>query len=307
VGYEQVHIPDGFLATPVWATLDAAAAPAVLYAARRAQRGFQESQAPLLGVMGAFVFAAQMINFPVGVGTSGHLVGGALLAYTLGPAAAAVVMTAILAIQALVFQDGGILALGANVVNMALLGVLAAYLPFHFWGGGRWRRAAIFLGGTLSVLVSALLALSELLLSGVAMPGAVLGISLLFFAVSAALEGAITLAVVAALESMNPNFVRYPAKGRSYTLGAVAAAAVLLAVVGVLFASARPDGIQKLALDTGLASHARALLHAPLASYEAGFLDGAWTRKAVGGITGLALIFAACMLFGRLAARNRSA
>ena len=119
-GYENVHIPDGFLATPVWATLDAVAAPTVVYVARRAQRGFEESQAPLLGVMGAFVFAAQMINFPVGVGTSGHLVGGALLAYTLGPAAAAVVMTAILAIQALVFQDGGLLALGPNIVNMAV-------------------------------------------------------------------------------------------------------------------------------------------------------------------------------------------
>jgi len=106
----NVHIPDGFLATPVWASLDVAAAPAVGYMARRAQREFDDSRVPLLGVMGAFVFAAQMINFPVGIGTSGHLLGGALLAYTLGPAAASVTMTAILAIQALVFQDGGILA-----------------------------------------------------------------------------------------------------------------------------------------------------------------------------------------------------
>lgn len=306
-GYENVHIPDGFLATPVWATLDAVAAPTVVYVARRAQRGFEESQAPLLGVMGAFVFAAQMINFPVGVGTSGHLVGGALLAYTLGPAAAAVVMTAILAIQALVFQDGGLLALGPNIVNMALLGVLAAYLPFHFWGNSRWRRPAIFLGAALSVLVSAVLALSELLISGVSMPGAVLGISLALFAVSAALEGAITLAVIAALEAMNPNFVRRPERNGSYTLGAVAAAAILLAVVGVLFASTHPDGIQKLALDVGLASHARELLHTPLTSYEAAFLGPEWLRKAVGGLTGLALVFGACMLFGRLVARNRSA
>ena len=105
-----MHIPDGFLSTPVWATLDAAAAPAVGYVVRVAQRGFDDAKVPLLGVMGAFVFAAQMINFPVGIGTSGHLVGGALLACTLGPAAACVVMSAILAIQALVFQDGGILA-----------------------------------------------------------------------------------------------------------------------------------------------------------------------------------------------------
>src|SRR6266849_11168945 len=102
-----MHIPDGFLATPVWATLDVAAAPVVGYMVRRAQRGFQEERAPLLGVMGAFVFAAQMINFPVGGATSGHLVGSALLAFTLGPAAASVVMIAILAIQSLVFQEGG--------------------------------------------------------------------------------------------------------------------------------------------------------------------------------------------------------
>jgi len=101
--------------------------------------------------------------------------------------------------------------------------------------------------------------------------------------------------------------VRRPERNGSYTLGAVAAAAVLLAVVGVLFASTHPDGIQKLALDVGLASHARELLHTPLTSYEAGFLGPAWLRKAVGGLTGLALVFGACMLFGRLVARNRSA
>ncbi|HWB98848.1 MAG TPA: energy-coupling factor ABC transporter permease, partial [Bryobacteraceae bacterium] len=166
-----MHIPDGFLATPVWATLDVVAAPAVGYVVRRAQHGFEESKAPLLGVMGAFVFAAQMINFPVGIGTSGHLVGAALLGLTLGPAPAAVVMTAILAIQALVFQDGGVLALGANVINMALLGVLAGYLPFYFWGSGSWRKFSIFFGGLLSVLAGAVAALAQLLLSGIRMSG----------------------------------------------------------------------------------------------------------------------------------------
>src|SRR5229473_2609376 len=138
-----MHIPDGFLSPPVWAALDLAAVPAAGYVVRRAQREFEEKKVPLLGVMGAFVFAAQMINFPVGPGTSGHLVGAALLAYTLGPAAAGVVLTAVLA---LVFQDGGILALGANVMNMAVAGMLAGYLPYALWGAGRWRRQAIFLG-----------------------------------------------------------------------------------------------------------------------------------------------------------------
>src|SRR4051812_31989022 len=106
-----MHIPDGFLSMPVWATLDAVSIPAVGLLANRARAEIDESRIPLLGVMGAFVFAAQMINFPVGLGTSGHLVGGALLGIALGPGAAALVMTAILAVQALVFQDGGIIAL----------------------------------------------------------------------------------------------------------------------------------------------------------------------------------------------------
>src|SRR4029079_13937623 len=132
-----MHIPDGFLATPVWAALDAAAAPTVGYLAGRAKRQVEPARVPRLGVLGAFVFAAQMINFPVGPGTSGHLVGAALLAFTLGPAAAGVVLTAILAVQALVFQDGGILSLGANIINMAVAGMLAGYLPFRLWGKGR--------------------------------------------------------------------------------------------------------------------------------------------------------------------------
>jgi len=278
-----------------------AAIPAVGYAVRRAQAGFDESRVPLLGVMGAFVFAAQMITFPVGVGTSGHLVGGALLAFTLGPAAAGVVMSAILAIQALVFQDGGILALGSNVINMAMVGVLAGYLPFHLWGSGKRRRFAIFTGGLLSVLVSAVLALSELLISGVRMPGSVLGVSLGLFLVSAVLEGAITLAVVEALESIQPGFVRQPAPGRSFALGAVSLAAVLMAAAGTLFASTNPDVIEKLAAQIGITAREKVLVAAPLPDYQS-----PWLGKAGAGLAGLMMIYAACLLLGRLVARKRS-
>jgi cobalt/nickel transport system permease protein len=282
-----VHIPDGFLSTPVWAALDAVAAPVVGLVARRAQRGFDESKAPLLGVMGAFVFAAQMINFPVGAGTSGHLVGGALLACTLGPAAASVVMTAILAIQALVFQDGGVLALGANILNMAVIGVLAGYLPYHLWGRGRGRRTAIFAGGALSVLASGLLALAELLLSGVRMPGPVLGISLGVFAISALLEGAITMTVVSALEGIQPGFMRQPSASRSFAVTALGITAVLLAAGGVVFASTAPDGIEQLAIQAGLRK--------PLAGYGGG-----------AGLAGIALIYLVCLAAGRIT-RKRSA
>jgi len=282
-----VHIPDGFLSTPVWISLDAAAAPAVCYAARRAQRGFEQTQAPLLGVMGAFVFAAQLINFPVGAGTTGHLLGGALLAMTLGPASASIVMTAILAIQALVFQDGGVLALGANITNMALLGVLAGYLPFSTLGSTSWRRSAIFAGGALSVLVSGVLALSELLISGVPMSGRMVTISFALFLVSAVLEGAITLAVIESLEKIQPRLLRQPWGGRSPALGVIAVAAVLLASVGVLFASEAPDAVQQL-------------------THQSVVETSGWVAKSLAGLGGLALIYGACLLFGRVAARHRS-
>jgi len=300
-----VHIPDGFLSTPVWATLDVAAFPAVGYMARRAQRGFDDARIPLLGVMGAFVFAAQMINFPVGIGTSAHLLGAALLACTLGPAAASVTMAAILAIQALVFQDGGILALGPNVINMAIAGVLAGYLPFYLWGGGRWRTAAIFAGGVLSALVSAVLALAELMLSGVRMPAAILGVSLALFLAAAVLEGAITVAVIGALEKIQPNFIRQPRAGRPWALGAAALAGLLLATVGVLFASAAPDGIQRLGRQTGIAERAKALFSTPFADYQAAFFQAGWERKAAGGLAGIAIVYAACLIAGRAAARKR--
>lgn len=301
-----MHIPDGFLATPVWATLNVAAAPAVGYLVKRAQRGFEETKAPLLGVMGAFVFAAQMINFPVGLGTSGHLVGGALLAFTLGPASAGVVMTAILAIQALVFQDGGILAMGANILNMAVLGMLAGYLPFHFWGAGPRRKFAIFLGGVLSVLVSAVLALSQLLISGVRMPAPVIGLSLGLFLVSALLEGGITLAVMQSLEAINPDFVRRPSSKRRHVVAFLAAAAIFLVVVGVLFASSSPDGLEKLAQNLGLTEGA-AVLAAPLPDYEAGFIQLPWLRKVVAGMAGMALIYGLCSLLSRFVVKRGSA
>ena len=285
-----MHIPDGFLSTPVWATLDVVSAPAVGWVARRAQRDTQDHRIPLLGVMGAFVFAAQMVNFPVGPGTSGHLVGGALLTVVLGPAAASLVLTAILVLQALIFQDGGVLALGANVFNMALAGVAAASLSYGIWGRGS-RSGAIFAAGALSVMTSACLALGQLLISGVRMPGGVLWASLGLFVVSALMEGAITVAAVRAIERLNPQWVAGPRPTTSRTLAGVALAALILVVVGTLIASVAPDGIQRL---TGQ-----------------GVDSAGWPQtsinKVAGGLAGIAMIFALCYLGGKLKSRRRSA
>lgn len=281
-----MHIPDGSLSTPVWLTLDVMSAPAVAWVARRAQRDTQEQRIPLLGVMGAFVFAAQMVNFPVGPGTSGHLVGGALLAIVLGPAAASLVLTAILVLQALIFQDGGVLALGANVFNMALAGVAAAYLAYRLWGQTS-RSIAIFTAGALSVMTSACLALGQLLLSGVPMQGGVLLASLGLFLVSALMEGAITVAAVRAIERLNPAWVAAPRPSSSRALAAVAMAALLLVAAGALLASALPDGIARLTAQGTQAPD--------------------WSRQIMGGIAGMAMLFAAFYLGGRLISRRRSA
>ncbi len=301
-----MHIPDGFLSPAVWATLDVLSVPAAGWMAHRAQSDTEDRRIPLMGVMGAFVFAAQMINFPIPLGTSGHLVGGALLAIVLGPAAASVVMTSILAVQALVFQDGGIMALGANVINMAIGGILAAWVPYRLWGA-RWRSAAIFTSGLLSVLVSASLALAQLALSGMPMPRRLLLVSLGLFAASGVLEGAITLAAVRAIERLNPGWVRTPAKAGSRMAGVVAVAAVLVAAVGILVGSAAPEVLEHLAASFGVTAHVPAWLHAPLADYEWKGLDSAWLRRASAALTGLALIYGACALAGRLLARQRSA
>jgi cobalt/nickel transport system permease protein len=300
-----MHIPDNFLSTPVWAALDAASVPLVGVMVRRASHRLEEARVPLLGVMGAFVFAAQMINFPVGIGTSGHLVGGALLACTLGVAPAALVMTAIIAMQAFVFQDGGVLALGANVFNMALAGVWAGYLPFKLWGAGRRRKQAIFAGAFLSVMVSASLALGELLISGIRMPRPVLLVSLGLFAVSALIEGAITISVVQALEGLNPHFVKNPEAPGGRVMAALSVGAIVVGTGGFLLASAAPDGIMRLSGDLGLAT--KTILHAPLADYAVGSFESLWLRKAAAGLTGMILIYGICAAAGRWMGRQRSA
>lgn len=301
-----MHIPDGFLSAPVWAVLDAAAIPAVGAAVGRMQKRLKEGHAPLLGVMGAFVFAAQMMNFPVGLGTSGHLLGGMLLAIALGPGAATVVLTAILILQALIFQDGGLLALGANVFNMAVVGVWAGWVPYRYLAAGRFRRTGIFLGAFLSVLATGACALLELRFSGVSLNPAVVSVSGLLFIATAALEGMITVVVVQSIERLNPAWLTAPAGPPRRLAGVILTAAIALAIAATFAASAHPDTLQALAQAAGLVEQPP-LLTAPLADYEANLSTAEWTRKAVAGLAGLAMIYGICLMLGRLLMRHRSA
>ncbi|MGQ9572034.1 MAG: energy-coupling factor ABC transporter permease [Dehalococcoidia bacterium] len=207
-----MHIPDGFVSGPVAGAGFALAGVAIGFAVWRASRTLGERFVPLMGVMAAFIFAAQMMNFPVAGGTSGHLVGGALAAILLGPWAAMIVMTSVVGVQALVFQDGGLAALGANVFNMAVVACLVGYVVYT--GLNRlshlapWvRYAAVFAAAWFAVEVAAIacsiqLALSDTSPLSVALPAMV--------GVHAAIgvgEGLITVAAVAFVSATRPDLL----------------------------------------------------------------------------------------------------
>jgi cobalt/nickel transport system permease protein len=202
-----MHIPDGFLSAPVWAGCAAAAAGAVALAAAKAGVAKEEKKIPLMGVTAAFIFAAQMVNFPVASGTSGHLVGGALAALLLGPWSAILVMAAILIVQALVFQDGGITALGANILNMGVAGAACGYaagLIRRLVPGIPGAAAAGFVGGWLAVEAGAALASLQIALSGTAPLGVVIVPMTAVHALIGLVEGVITAAAFAFIAKARP-------------------------------------------------------------------------------------------------------
>lgn len=126
-----MHIPDGFLDIGTVTTTCAVSGVTVAYASKKVNKTLGEKQVPLMGVMAAFIFAAQMLNFPIFGGTSGHLIGATLAAILLGPWAAVLIMTCVLIVQCLIFQDGGLLALGANTLNMAIIASFAGYFFYQ--------------------------------------------------------------------------------------------------------------------------------------------------------------------------------
>jgi cobalt/nickel transport system permease protein len=210
-----LHIPDGFLSAGVAAGAAVIAIAAVAYGLRVADRELDEARVPLLGVLAAFVFAAQMLNFPVAGGTSGHFLGATLAAVLLGPWIACVVMAVVLAVQALAFADGGVTALGANVLNMGVLGALLA--GFAIAAAGRLlpdTRAALL--GAVAVVswlavmagaaaTSVQLALSDTVPLGTSLP-AMLGVHALI----GVGEAAITVSAVGAVLSSRPDLIHAP-------------------------------------------------------------------------------------------------
>ncbi len=301
-----LHIPDGFLSAPVsalWWLLTIAA----LGLAIRRVGSLNERQVPLMGVMAAFIFAAQMLNFPVLGGTSGHLLGGALAAMLLGPWAGMLVMVSVVALQALLFQDGGLLALGANSFNMgvatALVGNWAGTGLLRLLRSRVWAvMAAGFVAAWLSVMVAALLTSLQLALSGLS--AAVVFPAMLFVHSFIGIgEGLITVAALSFVLTTRPDLATNltarldpairPVTGRgtmtAFTLGGLGIAAAL-ALLSPL-ASGDPDGLERVAEDQGFLERAQEPAFNILPDYSIPGLDGPLST-IVAGIIGLLIVFA---------------
>lgn len=301
-----MHVPDGFLDLPTSITCGAVAVVAVGVALRSLGRRHDDRWPVRAGLTAAFVFAAQMVNFPVGAGTSGHLIGAALASALLGPAAAIVVMTCVLVVQALVFADGGLTALGTNTVLLAVVAVLVAHGVQSLVAASiRDRGRAASIGSAVGALVSVpatALVFSALYAVGGAVPvpvGLLTGTMLGVHGVIGVGEAIITWLCVRVIMSLRPDLVALGQKadaavrrplGEVRRLGWAVLVASLVVAGGVsLLASTSPDGLEWSAeqLGFGAAAQDSATAGSPLADYGLGGVAG-WGRS-IAGVSGVVL------------------
>lgn len=304
-----MHIPDGFLDLRTAATAAALAVAGVAYALRDVKRTLQPRRVPLLGLAAAFVFAAQMLNFPVAAGTSGHLVGAALASVLLGPGAAVVAMTAVLLLQSLMFADGGITALGANVLNMAVIAPAVAAAVYAILRGllGTGTRATLFAAGFAawcSILAAAIACAAQLAASGIVEWGTVLpamgGVHMLIGLGEAVITMLILAVVFRARPELRDPTSRIPGASPSVAAYGLMASIGLVVFVAPL-ASALPDGLEHVAEQFGFADHATAVTVAPLADYSVAALatPSPWLSTAVAGGIGTMVAFGVAWLVAR--------
>ncbi|MCL2149626.1 MAG: energy-coupling factor ABC transporter permease [Dehalococcoidia bacterium] len=206
-----MHIPDGFLSGATMATTAVASAAGLGVAVKMVSRRIGERHVPLMGMMGAFIFAAQMLNFPVVGGASGHLIGAALAAILLGPWASIIIMSLVLIAQCLIFQDGGLLALGANIFNMSIIAGLGAYLIYRlltkFLGEDR-RLVAGFVAAWFSVVIASVAAALELAISGTVPLDAVLPAMVGWHTLIGIGEGLITIAMLGLVRAVRKDLLQ---------------------------------------------------------------------------------------------------
>jgi cobalt/nickel transport system permease protein len=256
-----MHIPDGFLTNRIAVSLDVISAAGILYATRRVKLDFSGRMVPIMGVLGAFVFAAQMLNFPIFGGTSGHLVGGSLLAILLGPMAGSMTMATVVIAQALFLQDGGVVALGANIFNISAVTSFSGYAVFKLLGGrtggGKRLLFAGFLAGWASLMISSACCAFEMGLSGAIPLHIGLTTMLGYHAVVGVVEGMLTAGVLSFLFKVRPDLMTFNGASRfgiADWVGAVLFVAVPAAVIVTAGSSGLPDPLQKLIAESPVLS-----------------------------------------------------
>lgn len=315
VGRFGLHIPDGFLSTPVAVIGWVLAVLIVGQALRRTRDQLGERQIPLLGIMAAFIFAAQALNFPVAGGTSGHMLGGALAAIVLGPWAAVLVMTAVIGLQGLLFQDGGLLVMGWNIINMGVLTAFTGYLVHRLVKQllGNSVRSIVISGALaawLSVIVGAAATAIQLALSGTspltlalpAMAGvhALIGIG----------EALITVGALTLLVRTRPDLLLGGEQATGVASAAWLAGGLLLSLVlaaSSFLASGSPDGLERVAEDKGFLGSALAPVYNIFPDYTLPFVANQTLSGVLAVVLGTLVVFAAALLVGRSLRFNRSA
>ncbi len=288
-----LHIPDGFLSLTISLVFWLVTIVMLGIAVRRTQNEFSERQIPLMGVMAAFIFAAQMINFPVAGGTSGHMLGGALAAITLGPWAGMLVMAAVIGIQALLFQDGGLLALGANIFNMGLITAVIGYGLYRATAGrGQTTRLAVVgLAAWLSVMAGAFFTSIQLWLSGTSTLGVVFPAMMSVHALIGIGEALITVAALSFIVRTRPDIVEPTGKAATGQGWVVAGMLVALFVVLLSpFASADPDGLERVAINVGFIETAQDASFQILPDYTIPFLGDGGLSTIVAGAVGMMIV-----------------
>jgi cobalt/nickel transport system permease protein len=299
---KPMHIPDGFLSFTVSILCWAVTVTILAVAISRTNKSLGERQVPLMGVMAAFIFAAQMINFPVAGGTSGHLLGGALAGIALGPWAGMLVMTAVISVQGLLFQDGGLLVMGANILNMGLLTVAVGY-GFYRSVLGRTTGTKLVVAGVaawLSVMTGALATSLELWLSGTARLDIVVPAMLTVHAIIGLGEALITVAALSFIFRTRPDLLGEGSVSSKGGRGWVIVG-ILIALTVVLLspmASVSPDGLNRVAMDLGFIHTAQSGA-GPLAGYKVPFLANASLAKVVAGTIGAIVVLALIWIAGR--------
>ncbi len=309
---EPLHIPDGFL-TPLLAAIGwLFAAIIISIALRQTRQQLGERQVPLMGILAAFIFAAQAINFPVAAGTSGHLLGGALAAIVMGPWAAALIMTAVVSVQALIFQDGGLLALGWNILNMGVLTAFAGYFSYramHKWIGRSTsgRVLAAFAAAWLSMEVGAIAAAIELALSGTSPLRIALPAMASVHALIGVGEGLITSGAVRLLQVSRPDVLDAGDSAPGRLPAAFVASGLFLAILLGAFsplAANSPDGLEYVARIGGFISLAEVPAFAFLPDYTIPFITHPAVTTILAVTIGTLIVFSVTLIVGRRTARK---